>query len=178
MIDKSKVKELMLQLKDYSLETYHHSIETAKIAVIIAEQFGYTEEQLEMLYYGAMLHDVGKMKIDKSILHSKNKLSDEEFAEIKKHSQYSYEMLKDFPEEVREIAYHHHEKLNGKGYPNGLTENELSEFDKIVAVADITSALNTKRAYKEQFSAEKITSILNSCVENGELVEKYDIYLN
>ena len=172
MIDRAKVKELMHKLKDYSKETYDHSIETANIAVIIAQRFGYSEDELEMLFYASVLHDIGKTKIDKEILHSPNKLTNEEFAEMKKHIQYSYEMLEDFPEQMREIALHHHEKLNGNGYL-GLKEDELSEFDKILTVADITSALHIKRSYKEAYTPEEIASKLQENVDKGELVQKY-----
>lgn len=99
-----------------------------------------------------LLHDVGKTKIPEEVLNAPRKLTEEEYKIIQMHPVYSYEMLRQggFDERVRLAARHHHEKINGTGYPDKLKEEEISLFARITAVSDIYDAMVSKRSYKEE----------------------------
>ena len=125
------------------------------------------------MYYGALLHDIGKIAIPLSILESTGKLSDKEMDIMKKHVEITDHILKGVvDDEVREIAIRHHEKLDGSGYFRGLKADELTRPQRIVAVADILSALYGKRSYKEAFGIDKIKAIIQSDADNGKICPK------
>ena len=170
---REKVDYYLDLIKEYSEETYVHSLETANIALAIAKEMptlASSKQQLINIYMAGLLHDVGKTAIDKNILFKNGKLEPAEFEIVKKHSEYSYEMLKgQFPEEIVELCYHHHEKLNGNGYPQRLTENELSKANRVMTIADVTSALIMKRSYKEALDIGVVKKILGTMVESGEI---------
>ncbi len=117
-----------------------------------------------------LCHDAGKTKIDQNILNAERKLTDDEFKEIKKHPVYSYEMIRTYiGEEAARIARAHHEKLDGSGYPDGLTEDEIPVESKVMAVADIFDALTTSRCYRKAFTFEKALSIMKEDVDNHKI---------
>lgn len=133
-----------------------YSIETAKI-------LGLSEEDLAVLEYAALLHDVGKIGVPSSILNKPSKLSDEEFDIIKTHPAIGYEMLKDidFLKRSALIVFQHHERIDGKGYPRGLTKDELDILTKIITVTDAYDAMTSERPYRlNPLSPEKAMSIL------------------
>ena len=164
----------MLEINSVSEETYNHLIQTYNLACEFAKGFHLSEEDSGVLELSALVHDFGKLKIDKNILHSTKPLSPQEYEIIKTHSKHTYDMIKDvLPEKVALIAYHHHEKLNGSGYPQHLQEEQLTELDKMLTVCDITSALLQKRSYKEVFDKGEISSILNKLSTNGEINKTY-----
>lgn len=128
-----------------------------------------TEENIGWLYRSAALHDVGKVAIPDAILHKPGKLSDEEWQIMKRHSEYGRNAIAQAQEEAgssnflrfgREIAYGHHEKWNGTGYPQGLKGDDIPISARLMAVADVYDALISKRCYKEAFSHEKAMSII------------------
>ena len=166
-----KTLKVLVMLKEYHEETYYHSVDVANRALEIAQKLNYTPQQLQTIYTACLVHDVGKMLVPVELLNKKGPLSKEErnFLQLT-HIQSTYKILSGtFPDEICNIAYHHHEKLNGSGYPNGLTDEMLSVDDRIIAVADITSALAMKRSYKEPLSADTCASILSGMVQKGEL---------
>ena len=169
ILEESKVIELLGQIKDYSDETFRHSIDVANKAFEVGTQLNLDAESLKLLYTAALVHDVGKLKIKKEILHNTGTLSEEEFAEMKKHVLYSNEILEkyNFDQRICKLAFHHHEKLNGKGYPQGISE--LMILDKILTVCDIVSALRLKRSYKDPYSYSKCEFILKDMANKGEL---------
>jgi HD-GYP domain-containing protein (c-di-GMP phosphodiesterase class II) len=156
-------------------------------AVNFAEQLGtlmeVSKEELENIRYGTLLHDLGKIMIPPEILESSRTLSGEEMKIMRSHVLGTEAILKDsIGEPVLQIAVRHHEKLDGSGYPRGLRDQEMTLPQKIVAVADILSALYGKRSYKEPFDKGKIKSIIQDEAESGKisklvvqcLLEHYD----
>lgn len=126
-------------------------------------EYNITSNWIDTVASASALHDVGKVMIADNILHKPGKLTDEEFAEMKNHSVYGCEILNNTPEnwsrEYFEVSYaicrHHHERFDGRGYPDGLSGNDIPLEAQIVSVADCFDALTTKRVYKDAFSVDK-----------------------
>lgn len=128
-----------------------HSLNVAFLNGLMGEWMKLPKEDVRILVMAGLLHDVGKTKIPEEILDAPRKLTDEEFKIIKSHPIYSYELLNsDFDERVKLAARHHHEKLDGKGYPDGIEGDQISLFARITAVSDIYDAMVSKRSYKEE----------------------------
>ena len=122
------------------------------------------------MFTSAILHDVGKIAIPEKILESPKKFTPEEFEIMKKHVEYSKEIIKDYvSQEVVDAVYRHHEKLDGSGYPDHLTAKDLTPIQKIITVADILSALLDSRSYKHEYSQEKTFKILSTMSFDGKI---------
>lgn len=171
---KSVVNYMLSKLKAYSPETYNHSIDVAKYSLIIGKQAGLSQEELTKLYTASTLHDVGKLVIDQDLLAEKF-TSREQKRIIQLGHIYGTKMLLEgkIDDDIFNIAYHHHERLNGTGYPQGLQADDLSDMDRILQVADVTSALTMKRSYKDAYDKELTNQILDSTIEHGELDPRY-----
>jgi putative nucleotidyltransferase with HDIG domain len=143
--------------------TFKHSVDVATMAMIVSRQYGFNDEQVQQIGVSGLLHDIGKSKIPTEVLNKAQKLTDEEFALIKKHSLLGYEILKDKPElsnAVKMGVLQHHEKINGSGYPMGVTEEQIHIFAKIIAVTDIYDALVTERPYKKAFTPRNAVEMI------------------
>ncbi len=151
--------------------TYRHSIGIAELTNKITIGLGYDTETQNKMYIAALLHDIGKLVISNDIIDKEGKLDTSERYEINKHTYYTRWILEQIDgfEEITEYASNHHEKLNGKGYPLKLRENEISELDRIMAICDILQALTEERPYRDNMPIEKVWSIIDSMVENYEL---------
>lgn len=138
--------------------TAGHSRRVAQYSKMIAECLGYSDTELEEIYCAGLIHDVGKLGIDNQIINKPGKLLEEEFEEIKKHPLMGYEILKRIS--IRgNFAYGakwHHERVDGKGYPDGLSGEDIPEIARIIAVADAYDAMTSKRAYRDIMSQEKV----------------------
>ena len=131
------------------------------MALNIAKHFGLDAVQQERIYLGALLHDVGKIAIPVEILEYPGRLSPEQMVIMRTHVTETENLITGIiPDEICQIAVRHHEKLDGSGYPHGLTGDSLDFSQRIVAVADIVSALGSRRSYKDPFPKEKTISIL------------------
>lgn len=167
--------DLYLQMLAYSIDfrseyTVTHTVTTVGISVEIARLLNYSAEDKQRIYYGALLHDVGKIAIPLEILEYPGKLSPQAMKIMKTHVQISEDILRGaVADDVCEIAIRHHEKLDGLGYHRGLSAGELTEGQRIVAVADVLSALRQRRSYKEAFPKEKIIEVLKEQSEKGKL---------
>ncbi len=167
--------DLYLQMLAYSIDfrseyTVTHTVTTVGISVEIARLLNYSAEDKQRIYYGALLHDVGKIAIPLEILEYPGKLSPQAMKIMKTHVQISEDILRGaVADDVCEIAIRHHEKLDGSGYHRGLSAAELTEGQRIVAVADVLSALRQRRSYKEAFPKEKIIEVLKEQSEKGKL---------
>ena len=140
-------------------ETGEHIRRVSEYTVILANELLDKEEDINCLKVASMMHDVGKLMIPNEIIEKPGKLTDEEFEVIKGHSQYGDNILSHSDGVImimaREIAYQHHERWDGKGYPQGLKGEEISIYAQIVAVADVYDALTSKRSYKDPWPPEK-----------------------
>ena len=150
--------------------TVTHTVTTVGISVEIARLLNYSHGDRERIYYGALLHDVGKIAIPLEILEYPGKLSPQAMKIMKTHVQISEDILRGaVADDICEIAIRHHEKLDGSGYHRGLSAAELTEGQQIVAIADVLSALRQRRSYKEAFPKEKIIEVLKEQSEKGKL---------
>ena len=167
--------DLYLQMLAYSIDfrseyTVSHTVTTVGISVEIARLLNYSAEDKKRIYYGARLHDVGKIAIPLEILEYPGKLSPQAMKIMKTHVQISEDILRGaVADDICEIAVRHHEKLDGSGYHRGLAAAELTEGQRIVAIADVLSALRQRRSYKEAFPKEKIIEVLKEQSEKGKL---------
>lgn len=127
-----------------------HSDRVSLYSAMIAKEMGLPEEEVEQIRYAATLHDIGKIGVPDTILNKPSRLTDEEYDIIKKHSAAGADILKniDIISYTSDIARHHHERFDGKGYPDGLKGDENSIGARIVAVADSFDAMNSRRIYR------------------------------
>ena len=145
--------------------TNGHSIRVAKYTRIIAEELGYKGEELERIYYVALLHDCGKIGVPDNILGKPDRLTDEEFEIIKSHTVRGGEIMSHFKslENAGEGALYHHERYDGKGYPEGKAGEDIPFIARIICVADSYDAMNTNRVYRNKLSKEHILEEIERC---------------
>jgi HD-GYP domain-containing protein (c-di-GMP phosphodiesterase class II) len=141
-------------LKTYDLYLFSHVVNVCILAVIIGKELRLNPEELKDLGMAALLHDFGMIQIDRSIYDQSGKLTSEQWVEIKKHPDYAYDMLSenDLAPEVLQGIQQHHERINGSGYPLGLKGPEISQFGKIIAVADVYDACISPRKHRKRFT--------------------------
>lgn len=151
-----------------------HTRRVGTICRMLGEKLGLGEEQLDKLEIAGVIHDIGKVGVPENILNKPDKLSEEEFEIIKKHSEIGETILKPLGslKECLDPVRHHHEKLNGSGYPDGLNDLQISLETRILAVADIFDALYSDRPYRTRMPLEKVKEILQEDVKKGCLDEK------
>lgn len=151
-----------IEAKDYY--TGGHSERVAGISAGIKNELGIPEDEIPQLNYAGILHDIGKIGIPESVLCKKGRLTDEEYDIIKKHPEIGEGILKNIKYfgEAREIIRHHHERMDGTGYPDRLKDEEISLGAKIVAVADAFDAMNSDRVYRKKKTLEDIKNELRA----------------
>lgn len=175
------VKALALILEAKDPYTYGHSDRVGDLCVFLGLKMGLSSKQIELLKIASSLHDIGKIAISESLLNKPMKLSDDEFNIIKKHPVIADEILKPikFLENVRPIIRAHHERYDGKGYPDGLDGKILTPELNIIIAADAFDAMNSKRPYRDPLNLFKIKEEFKlNCgtqfdPEVGEIVIKY-----
>ncbi len=148
----------LLEAKDSYTAT--HSDSVRQISLGIAHAMGLSPDEVFEISVAASLHDIGKVNIPGSIINKPSRLNDEEFAIIKSHPVGSYEMLDGLSSfhKIRDITLHHHERVDGRGYPDGLTGDNISLGAKIVAVADTYDAITSTRSYRKALTKEYAVS--------------------
>jgi len=163
--------EMLIYAIDFrSQQTVVHTFSTTTFALELGRIMRVSTRDLQVLYYGALLHDIGKIAIPLEILEAPRKLSAAEMRIMKAHVIISEKILRGIiNDEILEVAIRHHEKLDGSGYHRGIKGEELTLLQRTVAVADILSALYGKRSYKDSFDAQKIKSILKEDAAAGKI---------
>ncbi|QWR78791.1 HD-GYP domain-containing protein [Candidatus Magnetomonas plexicatena] len=150
--------------------TYTHCVNVSVLAVGLAISLGMNKQsEIFALAMGAMLHDIGKCKIPPSILNKPTKLTEDEFRIMKSHVLIGKKLLSVHPNISKETLHsltEHHEKMTGKGYPYGLSAEELHFAGKVVAMADVYDALTTARPYKKAFGSFEALSIIRSQIDD------------
>ncbi|WKY46434.1 HD domain-containing protein [Eubacteriaceae bacterium ES3] len=154
-----------------------HSLRTALIAGGIGQNLQLDLQDRIELGIGAILHDIGKIRIDGKILNKPSKLSDEEYEKVKAHPQIGCQLLKNqtwIPANSLNMIRNHHERLDGSGYPDHKRAADLLLFDRIIAVSDVFDAMTCRRNYRQAFSLEEAYQVLMSEVSehfDGRIVE-------
>ncbi|MBR4320594.1 MAG: HD-GYP domain-containing protein [Oscillospiraceae bacterium] len=138
--------------------THGHSSRVAKYSEMIAELAGKDEKERQNIYLAGLLHDVGKIGIPEGIINKDSKLTDEEYAIIKTHPVIGNQILQKIKKnpDLSIGAHYHHERYDGRGYPEGLKEKEIPEIARIIAVADAYDAMTSKRSYRDPLPQEVV----------------------
>ena len=145
-------------------ETNAHTQRVAYYCKLLARAYGLDENLQDIIFYASPFHDLGKIGIPDKILLKPGKLDDDEFSIMKNHAKIGYEILKGSKSKYLKaggvIAYNHHEKYDGTGYPNGLKGENIPIFGRITAIADVFDALTSSRPYKKAWSLEEAFDFL------------------
>lgn len=158
------VKRLGLAAEYKDNETGLHVIRMSKYSKFIALEYGLSEKESELLELAAPMHDLGKIGISDAILRKPGKLNSEEWKIIQTHSKIGFEILGEHSDDLltaaATVALQHHERWDGKGYPNGISKEDIHIYARIVTVADVFDALTSKRPYKEAWESEKAINVI------------------
>ena len=158
-----RVRALMVQLEQRDVSTEEHTRRVALLAAQVGEELRLSATARRHLAVGGLLHDIGKLAVPLDILNKPGKLTDEEFAAIKRHPSDGRKLLEElggFPEPVRGLVSDHHERLDGSGYPRGLRADELCVETRILAVVDVYDALVSDRVYRAAWTPERAFGLL------------------
>ena len=154
-IKHSSLREWLTTVGCHHTDTYRHCLFVTGFAVAFAQHLGMREDDQRRLVRAALLHDVGKAFIPADILDKPASLTSEEMAEMRQHPRRGYDVLADqggFPPEMLDVVLHHHELLDGSGYPNGLRGDQISDIVRLITIMDIYAALVEKRAYRMPYT--------------------------
>ncbi|TDD39208.1 HD-GYP domain-containing protein [Actinomadura sp. KC06] len=165
-----------VETKDYY--TRGHSERVSRGSVMIAQEIGMRADRVEAIRYAGMLHDVGKLGVPTKVLQKNGPMTEEEFAAIQLHPMRGLEIVREigFLDEALAGIMHHHEKMNGRGYPMGLAGEEIPEFARVIAVADAFDSMTSTRSYRPARSVEEAVAELRRCMGDHfdpEIVEAF-----
>jgi HD-GYP domain-containing protein (c-di-GMP phosphodiesterase class II) len=174
ILDDSTTIESLFKIMSHDYYTHTHSINVSIYAIYFGKAKGFSAIDLENIGLAGMLHDLGKVSVDKDIINKNEKLSHEEFEKIKDHAHEGYRAAKVIgvkDEQVLAAIKFHHEKLDGTGYPMGLKGADVPYFARIISICDIFDALTTKRSYKDAMKTFEALKIMKNNMM-GEIDEK------
>ena len=167
------------QMKKRDEYTTIHCMNVCILALSFGRTLGLDKTELQLVGLGALLHDLGKMRISLDILNKPGRLTREEFAEMKKHPTIGYDLLKEqggLPDAVLDIVLHHHERINGGGYPEGLMGENINRLAKIVSIVDVYDAITSDRCYHDGIAPYEALKDMYSWVNDNfdkELIEQF-----
>ncbi|MCT4596863.1 MAG: HD-GYP domain-containing protein [Vallitalea sp.] len=155
---KSELFNYLNHLKSKDEYTYSHSLNVSMLCNIFGQWLHLDSNEIEKLTVAGLLHDIGKLSIDKDIINKPGSLTVMEFDIIKQHPQIGFDIVKDLdiPEEIKMGILMHHEKIDGSGYPLGVKDNKIHDFAKIISIADIYDAMTSIRSYHDKTSPFKV----------------------
>ena len=169
-------KEILDNLNDYgsilksitnsrNIDEYlmRHCVNVAFLSSMLGKWLNFPKKDLTLLTYAAFLHDIGKTKVNPSILNKSSKLTKSEFEQVKKHSVHSYELIKGIPyldKSVSLAVLMHHERIDGSGYPLGLKEDKINDFAKVIGITDMFDAMTSDRIYSEKQNPFTVLEIM------------------
>lgn len=167
ILSKAVVSLDLVDLRTFDDYTYRHSVNVAVLSTIIGINMDFNQFMLQELCVSAILHDIGKLMVPPEILNKPEKLTDDEFFEVKKHPDYAFGILKkrmDISARTRAGVLSHHENEDGTGYPYGLIRDQIYIYAKIIHVADVFDALTSRRPYKMPYPrSEAVEYLMGSC---------------
>jgi HD-GYP domain-containing protein (c-di-GMP phosphodiesterase class II) len=157
----------MIDLKCFDNYTYAHSVNVAVLSLIIGISMGMKKDILTKLGLGAIMHDIGKVFVNKNIINKPGKLTNEEYEEMKTHSLSGYRYVREkfkLPSGSYDVILDHHEKFDGSGYPHAKAGTDISLFGRIAAIADVYDALTSERPYRAALNpSESVEYIMGNC---------------
>ena len=162
-IKKTSLRHWLSMVGRHHDRSYRHCLFVTGFAVAFAQHLGMRESDQRRLVRAALLHDVGKAFIPVSLLEKPGKLTEEETEIVRRHPQLGFEALADegdFPPEMLDVVLHHHEYLDGTGYPHGLTASRISDIVRLTTIVDVYAALVEERSYRLPFTRAKAFSIM------------------
>ena len=159
---------LVRTLELYDAYTKGHSEDVAFFALAIADRLALDDETKRRIYWAGILHDIGKVGIDGTVLNKPGALTAEEYQKVKEHAEYGYEIIKDSTHlaEIAKMVKHHHEWWDGKGYPDKLKGEAIPLGSRIIALADMVSTMATNRPYRKRQTSAQIIAELKRCRGN------------
>lgn len=163
LLSNSNILVNLTDIRCFDDYTFAHSVNVCILSIMTGITMHYQDSRLKELGIGALLHDIGKLKIDKSILNKADDLCEEEYQEVKKHTYYGFDLLRkqeDLSLLSAHIALQHHERWDGRGYPRGLSGDVIHEYARIVAVADVYDALLADRPYRSAYTVNQAITIM------------------
>ena len=162
---KNVILALVKALENYDIYTKGHSERVAAYSTMLAEKMGMNKNNIKMIYWASLVHDMGKIFVPRNILNKPGKLTKEEFEYIKEHPKKSAEILMEVErmEDIARIVMYHHERWDGKGYPYGLKENDIPIESRIIAIADSYDAMISERPYRRAFTKEEALREIERC---------------
>lgn len=153
------------QMKNADEYTYTHGVNVSLLCMLIGKWVKIDLSSMKQLVHAGLLHDVGKSRVPLEILNKPADLTREEYEEIKKHAVHGYRIVEDIPdlsEDARKGILMHHERSDGSGYPLGLKHNQINQFAKIIAVADVFDAMTSDRVYREKESPFSVFDLIEN----------------
>lgn len=154
-----RVLDNLSDLRSHDGYTFGHSVNVAALSLLIGYDLGLSPEQLRTLAIGALLHDVGKIAVPAETLRQRGPLSGEQWQLVREHPRFGFDILRQYyglSLAVSHIAYQHHERLDGSGYPRGLRGDAIHRYARIVAVVDIFDAMRSERVYRPGVPVHKV----------------------
>ncbi len=161
-------------MREYDDTMYIHSLSVALIAHTIASQQNISSEEMRNLMFACAFHDIGKVHVPAEIMYKPDRLTDEEYAVVKRHARMGYEILNKahFPQDIQMAVLLHHERCDGSGYPSGFTGEKIPLFAKIIAIADVYDAMTARRSYRKEICS---FDVIAEFEHSG--YQKYDVTL-
>ncbi|MEG6522696.1 HD-GYP domain-containing protein [Desulfotomaculum sp. 1211_IL3151] len=175
ILEGKAVTSNLTSLCSADMYTFAHCVDVCILSIAAGALLHYDRRKLLTLGTGSLLHDIGKIKVPNWILNKPDKLTPEEFEEMKRHSCHGYQMAKqiyDIASISKEIILNHHEKYDGSGYPRGLKGNEISDMAAICSVADVYNAITTDRIYRKALPPHEAYEMIMAA---GDLMFKNDV---
>ncbi len=175
----STVRLLVSRIEEKDPYTHGHTERVAAYSVAIAQEMALPAEEVQTIQFGAFLHDIGKVHTQDEILHKPGALTEEEWKMVKAHPVRGAEMVRGvkFLEKAIDMIRHHHERVDGKGYPDGLTGDEISLHAKIVNLADAFDAMTTDRPYRAGMTAEQAMEQMTAKAGSQFAAEVVDVFV-
>lgn len=155
----------MIELMGTDMYTYTHSVNVAILAILTAKNLNLDKKTVEKIGIGALLHDIGKSRIDNELINKPGSYTDEEFDTMKDHPLHGYEMVKSdtvISPITKQIIYFHHERLDGSGYPEGLSGTQIPVYVRLVSICDMFDAMISDRSYRSKMSVYEALEVLNA----------------
>lgn len=163
ILTEEKTLPLAYQMKSFNDYTYIHSINVAALCMSFAFHLKWDVRDIKILGEGGFLFDIGKTKIDINILVKSGKLTDAEFDEIKKHPVIGSELTKkqNFSEEISKMILEHHESIDGSGYPNKLSNEQISKYAKLISIVDSYDSMTTDTSYRKAMDSTEVIELMS-----------------